>query len=153
MAIKRVAILLEIDTGDKTNASGTCRSDQAGGPSVPGADETYVVNITDGWHSGLDGKPNKAAMMDSCAHELGHVMSSVFKVKGGMHEDPRQKGEFKHIDSFDEARRSMSADQAGRLWHNEELAWELALKIRPEVNREQMQEALDTYSWAKRRAD
>jgi hypothetical protein len=149
MARKKVAILFEIDTSDKENSSGTTRLDDKGFGMVPGADETYLVRVNDSFHPGTEGKPNKAAMLDAAAHELGHVLSSVFKVKGGMHEDPRSRLEFQGMHGMDEIEEHATPDQCGRLWANENIAWQIAEKIRPELNQADKQMCLDTYNWAR----
>ncbi len=148
MAIKKVAILLTIDTSEKEEASATVRLDLPGseheGMGIPGADETYLVRVHDDTTPGPEGKPNKAAMLDSAAHEIGHVLSSVFKMKGGMHEDPRTLGEFHDNRWWNQA----SVNQANRVMTNEKLAWDIARKIRPSINEEQIKAALETYTTA-----
>jgi len=150
MAIKRVAILMQIDTGDKENPSATTRADVLeNGIQVEGADETYMIYVNDSHSPGRPGKPNKQAMLNSAAHELGHVLSSAFKVSGGMHEDPRTMREFVGMGSLHEIRVRSTDEQKKRIHSNETLAWELAKKIRPEITDKQAQESLDTYKWAK----
>lgn len=155
MAIKKVAILITIDTSEKEEPSGTTRVDlRKPEKQVPGADETYYVFVNDSWNPGPEGKPNKERMLDSCAHEIGHVLSSAFKVKGGMHEDPRAKGEFVDFLKASYATgefllpKLASDDQKRRVFQNENMAWQIAEKIRPELNKESAAEALATYEWA-----
>lgn len=155
MAKKRVAILLEIDTGDKELSCAAVRTDH---PSMkgleafeacPGVDETYRVFINDSNEPGPQGKPNKKAMLDAAAHEFGHVLSSVFRVPGGMHEDPRSNAEFlnKAVPFF-----SANKDQATRLYANEVLAWKIAEKIKPDLDQAEKARCLDTYGWCLERA-
>jgi len=145
MAIKKVAILLTIDTSKKTKGtSGTARTDDKSLISIPGADETYFVKVCDDMVPGPKGKPNKYAMLTTAAHEIGHVLSSIFKVPGGMHEDPRSTGEITkpaeemYLDDF-------TPDMAKRIYSNEILAWNIAKQIRPDLHEDEALAAMETY--------
>ena len=148
MAIKRVAVMMTIDTGEHEQASGIVRSDRLEGDlhvAFPGADETYMMYVNDDNNVDGPGKPNKARMLDSAAHELGHLLTSVFKVKGGMHEDPRQRGEFRGMFSPEQ---QSTVNQCERLWGNELLAWKIAEKIRPQLDTKFAAQSLDSYHFA-----
>jgi hypothetical protein len=151
MAIKRVAILMEINTSEKEEASGCVRTDDKGHTSVPGADETYKIYINDDQEPGPEGKPNKYGMLTSASHEVGHVLSAIFKLPNGMHEDPRSTGEVTSMrqkynpDSY-------SPDQKRRVYHNEKQAWEIARKVWPELDEEIAESCLNSYNWAKPKA-
>src|SRR5277367_6786865 len=101
MAIKKVAILVTIDSGEQEDSCYSSRVDSLSGKArmkyqVPGADETYIVGIHNSSHNrphSLMEAPNADEMLDCAAHELGHVLSAIFEKPNGMMNDPRQKEE------------------------------------------------------------
>jgi hypothetical protein len=146
MAVKQVAILIRIDSGEQEQSCYSGRSDLFPGNKkheVPGADETYIVGIhnsnSNREHHFMEA-PNKNEMLDCAAHELGHVLSAIFDLPGGMLNDPRQKGELQGLFAHP------NSEQVKRILENETLAWKLAEKIRPELDKESARKDLDSYS-------
>lgn len=147
MAIKKVAILIRIDTGEQERSCYSGRADKfpegnSHAVSVPGADETYIVGIHNSSHSherNFMEQPDRDEMLDCAAHELGHVLSGVFEYPEGIMNDPRQRGELPYPWSRPDAK------QRERMLANEALAWKLAMKIRPGLDQGNAKDALDSY--------
>ena len=147
MAIKKVAILVTIDTGEQSQSCYSGRSDKFpkghNRLSVPGADETYVVGIHNSnanrTHNFME-MPNRDEMLDCAAHELGHVLSAVFEYPEGMMNDPRQLGELPYPWS------TPNPEQKKRMIANEALAWKLAEKVRPNLDRDGAAKDLKSYT-------
>ena len=149
MQKKKVGILLIMDPDNTEDSSGACRSDNVKnrvGQSfkLPGTDETYLVFINNCAQDRLKSQTENDAQLDSTAHELGHVLSSIFRIPGGMQDDPRPR---KEIDSANACciRHGATAEQLKRIQTNELLAWKLAKKIRPQVSPDGIKAALDSY--------
>jgi len=146
MAIKQVAILMTID--DSPTRGDSCRTRRSDNNpvrptriSVPGADQTYeVIVINDEDRTPTLTKEQQ--MLDCAAHELGHVLSSIFEVPGGMAEDPRTLGEFV---GNRYAYEHPTESQQRRIYQNEKLAWEIGKKIRPEIDEDDMRTSLASY--------
>lgn len=122
---KRVLIAIEIDTTN-TEASVVADMVDAWPETTPllaelQGTEAYVVKVGGG------DTGNGENALDSCAHELGHVLSAIFKVPGGMRQDPRTNKEITILDNMLD---NYSQNQVIRIWSNEQLAWALAEKIR-----------------------
>jgi len=146
MALKKIAILMEVDIDEKEISCGTLRADKAPVPAimrvqVPGADETYLVFIHDSDESKPIGEGNVQAMVDCAAHEIGHVLSSVFKLPGGMLDDPRGNGELNTPELYN----NPTLQQRQRIWNNEIMAWNIARKVRPQLDEAGVKRALDSY--------
>lgn len=96
---------------------------------------------------------NQDALIDVTAHEIGHALSRVFDLPGGMMSDPRTLGELVNR-SVDDNRpgphgpdchcANPTLEQMGRIVTNEQLAWKLAHKIRP-IDPATEKHAMDTY--------
>jgi hypothetical protein len=147
MATKRVAILLTIDVGEQEKSCYSARLDDENHHhlGVPGADETYLVGVYNSnahrEHALLE-QPNAGEMMDCAAHELGHVLSQTFKIPEAV-ADPRGvellptgPGRFPQP----------NADQIQRILAGEKKAWEVALQIRPSIDRVSMSKDLASYA-------
>jgi hypothetical protein len=147
MEEKTIGILVHFDPYDTTHSSGAVRTDNKknlAGTSfkIPNTDETYIVFMNNNPKDNLAGESERDSQLDGLAHELGHVLSSIFRIPGGMQDDPRAKGEFRHMCC---AAHAATPKQAEAIFHNEKLAWEIARKIRPEINPESERQALATY--------
>lgn len=142
MAIKRVAILIQIDAGEQERSCFSMRSDTNGGPDISGADETYIVSIHNSsivrTHNVFEA-PNRDEMLDCAAHEIGHVLSGVFELPGGIKDDPRTG---KEITSWNKP----TPEQIQRILASERLAWDIGEKVRPQLNKAGRDKALSTYS-------
>jgi hypothetical protein len=150
MAKRRIAIFLSVDDKVTDEPSGTRRIDEKEN-QFPGADETYKVYIhgDDQREKMFPNVPANEAMLTTAAHEFGHVLSSIFKIPGGMHEDPRQHGEIRGCCTAHVA----TPEQKERINRNETLAWEIGRKIVPNLNEDMAKEALDTYLVAPREVE
>lgn len=132
---KRVMILMDVDT-DAINRPSTSQSfEMAGEPFVSMARdlgvEGYFVSV---YPSRFGGN-----VVDSAAHELGHVLSDVFALPGGTKDDPRGGA------GLD--RSKVTVEDATRMWSCEQQAWALAEKMRPDLDQIQKGQSLATY-WA-----
>ena len=135
---KRVVVFVDIDTTRDSNVSGAGIGTPFAMPDKVvaktfGADEVYSVVINP--------DPKGRSLVDITAHELGHILSAVYEIPGGMKQDPRTLKE-ETANRWDNV---PTVEQADRIWANEVLAWKLAEKIVPNLNKQDAKEALDTY--------
>jgi hypothetical protein len=155
---KAVAILLYIDTTETNDSSMTARTDirpnNMGFPVVEGADEAYAIRVNNATSPTAPGVFNNPSMLNDAAHELGHALSSIFEVPGGMMDDPRTKGEFQNLTgikrvAFEFGLATLTdvatPEQRERILVNEKLAWDIAEKIRPGLNQAERERAYGTY--------
>jgi hypothetical protein len=128
---KKVVIFMDIDTTKQDSSAVRTGMPSPNMPEVPGV-ESYTVYVRgdDGF-----GKP-----IDSAAHELGHMLSSVFELPTGMKNDPRTTGELANNHGA-----PRTINQMDRIYSNERLAWKLAEKIKPDLDPEDKQKCLDSY--------
>lgn len=121
---RRIAIFMMVNPNETDAPSGATEID---GPArFPGSDETYQVFVNGSEKEFNETSPNP--MLDAACHEFGHILSGIFKLPGGMTQDPRSLCEFKDACCVGcEA----TKEQAQRIYTNEKLAWELAKKMRP----------------------
>lgn len=141
MAKKKIVIFMTVDNDNHAEPSGTRLVDEPE-HQFKGADETYKVFVNDSDSNLGTDVPSKQAMATAAAHELGHVLSSIFDLPGGMKQDPRQLGELVHVCC---AAHGANDEQRNRIRRNERLAWKLARKIYPNLAKENARLALATY--------
>lgn len=164
MKHKKIAILITLNPDKKLEPSGTGRIDDKPGfprgkfPDVEGADEIYIVYVTGqgSTQNALPVSPSRdfakflrflvspvadSEAMDSLAHELGHVMSNIFEVPGGMQDDPRSTGELRK----GYTPKTATDEQQARVCFNEAQAWRFGKLIRPEIDPKEPPAALGTY--------
>lgn len=122
---KKVIIVIEIDTEQKGESSIGKMADVMPEMAMP----LSMLPNTDGFVVRVaGGDDNGKYAVDSLAHELGHAISSIFNIPGGMNQDPRTCKEILTIQS---KLNLFTANQMERIYSNEVLAWELAGKIAP----------------------
>ena len=130
---KRVVIYMDIDTErEGSSAVGMGNPFPEGVDPLPGV-ESYTVFVNKGSDYG--------DAMDATAHELGHAVSAIFELPGGMKNDPRPQKEFNS--RYDQV--NLTLEQADRIWSNERLAWKIAEKIKPDLDKANAKRALDSY--------
>jgi hypothetical protein len=95
--------------------------------------EAYRVKIGKSTRTGQD-------PLTITAHEIGHILSGVFEVPGGLKDDPRAKGEI-HCN----CPRCATPDQQRGIWNSEKMAWEIARKITPNLNEQDEKQSLASY--------
>lgn len=158
---KRVAILLLVELDEKIHPSAATRLDNKPGweenprgfPHVEGAEEVYAIKLTGADNSAgprdfseflrkLTAPVDVKVAMDTAAHELGHVLSEVFEIPGGMQDDPRSKMEVTGSEWFEK----LTPEQHNRLCLNEAQAWKIGQIIRPETDPNEPASALATYN-------
>jgi hypothetical protein len=92
------------------------------------------------WHGWICIEGDRlATMLDSLAHELGHFVALSYRLPAAM-ADPRVNDP---ADRYN--RRGGTLKERRAVLCAEHEAWRLALKIRPEINRREMNRDLETY--------
>lgn len=153
---KRVLIYVDIDTENDSKVSGAAnvnsvgskeRQDIALARALPNfvPDERYVLQLRAVNTVRQPMKPlgetleNQVSIM---AHEMGHIISGILEVPGGMKKSPQSKGELSHLEAllFGPTR-----EQRARMWTNELVGWEVAHKMGLPIDAKLEREALETY--------
>jgi hypothetical protein len=140
--LKRAIILVAIDPEEREDSSSTRLVPKEmlnvkENPALGDADEVYEVTVT-----ALD--PTQSDMLDTAAHELGHVLSAMFDLPGGMKDDPRTRGK---VSLFTQVfgPEHLGEEERKRLKSNEVGAWNIGRKIRPELSLDKARKSLRTY--------